>query len=211
MSRQLKHGIWLAAALCSALVHAAHPEKPITLVVPLAAGGPADAMAGTLARTMGVRLGQQVIVDSIHLNHVPYKGAAPAVQDLVGGQVDLFIAEVPAVAHLIKAGKLRGLMLTDSKRLRGVPDVPTAAEVGLPKVLADGAYGLVAPPGLAQDIARKLIDAANDALRSPDVVDKFAEQGGIAQPGTPDTYRALLKSEQARWGPVIKAAAITAE
>lgn len=321
MSRLLKHGIWLATLLCSALVQAAYPEKSITLVVPFAAGGPADAMARTLARTMGGRLGQQVIVENkpgaggvigisgvahapadgytigmagtgamvyapfvnakmpfdplkdvthlstmvrtpnllvvrpdspfkrvadlvgaarrepgklsiasagvgssthvvgalfqheagIRLNHVPYKGAAPAVQDLMGGQVDMFIAEVPAVAHLIKAGKLRGLMLTDSKRLRGTPDVPTAAEVGLPKVLADGAYGLVAPPGLAPDIARKLFEAANDALRSPDVFDKFAEQGGIAQPGSPDTYRALLKSEQERWGPVIKAAGITAE
>ena len=321
MSRLFKRAICLAALLCSGLAQAAFPDKPITLVVPFSAGGPADAMARTLARAMGTRLGQQVIVENkpgaggvigisgvarapadgytlgmagtgamvyapfiaskmpfdplkdvthlstmvrtpnllvvnpaspfktvadlvsaakrepgklsiasagvgssthvvgalfqheagIRLNHIPYKGAAPAVQDLMGGQVDMFVAEVPAVAHLIKTGKLRGLMLTDTKRLPGVPEVPTAAEVGLPKVLADGAYGLVAPPGLPQDVARKLIDTATEALKSTEVIEKFAEQGGIAQPGTPEAYRALLKSEQDRWGPVIKAAGITDE
>jgi len=321
MLKPLVRVICAAVLVCAGLAQAAYPEKPLTLVVPFSAGGPADAMARTLARAMGARLGQQVIVDNkpgaggvigisavahapadgyvlgmagtgamvyapfitkkmpfdplkdvthlstmartpnvlvvsanspftsvaellnrarrepgklsiasagvgssthvvgelfqseagIRLNHIPYKGAAPAVQDLMGGQVDLFIAEAPAVAHLVKGGKLRALMVTDTKRLAVLPDVPTAAEAGLPKVIADGAYGLVAPPGLPVDILKKLLDAATAALRSTEVIEKFAEQGGIAQAGTPEAYRALLKAEQDRWGPVIKAAGITAE
>lgn len=148
---------------------------------------------------------------AVKLRHVPYKGGAPAVQDLMGGQVDMFIAEIPAVAHLIKAGKLRGLMVTDNKRLAALPEVPTAAEVGLPKVLASGAYGIVAPKGLPDDVVRKLVEALTASLRTSDVVERFAEQGGIAQSSTPEAYRAQIKSEQGRWGPIIKAAGITSE
>ena len=195
------------------VVNPASPFKTVADLVSAAKREPgklsiASAGVGSSTHVVGALFQHEA---GIRLNHIPYKGAAPAVQDLMGGQVDMFVAEVPAVAHLIKTGKLRGLMLTDTKRLPGVPEVPTAAEVGLPKVLADGAYGLVAPPGLPQDVARKLIDTATEALRSTEVIEKFAEQGGIAQAGTPEAYRALLKSEQDRWGPVIKAAGITAE
>ncbi len=321
MFRFIKYAVPVLVMFAGAPAQAAFPDRPVVLVVPFAAGGPADVMARTLAKSMGARLGQPVVVEnrpgaggvvgistvtraqpdgytlgmagtgamvyapfispkmpfdplkdvtylttmvrtpnllvvnagsslksvadllasakrepekltvasagvgssthvvgalfqheaSVRLRHIPYKGGAPAVQDLMGGQVDMFIAEVPAVAHLIKSGKLRGLMVTDTRRLAALPDVPTAAEVGLPKVIASGAYGIVAPRGLPDDVARKIIDAANVALRTPDVVAQFAEQGGIAQPGTPDAYRALVKSEQDRWGPIIKAAGITAE
>ncbi|MDF3834993.1 tripartite tricarboxylate transporter substrate binding protein [Cupriavidus basilensis] len=321
MMRLMMYVLWTAALLMVSPARAAYPDRPIVLVVPFAAGGPADVMARTLAKSMGTRIGQTIVVENrpgagglvgiagvtratadgytlgmagtgalvyapfispkmpfdplkdvthlstmvstpnlvvvnasspfksvadllaaakreperftvasagvgssthvvgalfqreagIRLRHVPYKGGAPAVQDLMGGQVDMFIAEVPAVAHLIKGGKLRALMVTDTKRLAALPDVPTAAEAGLPKVLAAGAYGIVAPRGLPEDVARKIVDAVTGALRAPDVVEKFAEQGGIGQSSTPDAYRALIKSEQGRWGPVIKAAGITAE
>lgn len=321
MLRVMRGMLCVAAWLAFGSAKAAFPEKPIVLIVPFAAGGPADVMARTLAKSMGTKLGQTIVVENrpgagglvgisgvtraapdgytlgmagtgamvyapfispkmpfdplkdvtylttmvstpnllvvsanspfktaadlmaaakrepekytvasagvgssthvvgalfqreagIKLRHVPYKGGAPAVQDLIGGQVDMFIAEVPAVAHLIKAGKLRGLMVTDSKRLAALPEVPTAADVGLPKVLAAGAYGIVAPHGLPNDIAAKIVDAATAALRTPDVVEKFAEQGGIAQSSTPDAYRNQVKAEQGRWGPIIKAAGITAE
>lgn len=113
--------------------------------------------------------------------------------------------------QLIRSGRLRALVVTDGKRLASLPDVPTAVEAGLPALLAEGAYGLVGPPELPPDVARRLLDAATDALRSPEVVDKFAEHGGIAQPGTPQSYRAQLEAEQERWGPIIKAAGIRPE
>jgi tripartite-type tricarboxylate transporter receptor subunit TctC len=143
--------------------------------------------------------------------HVPYKGAAPALQDLMGGHVDLMIGEVSGLVGQIKAGTIRGLALSDQQRLGALKEVPSAPEVGLPAWIADGAYGLVAPLGLPSDLSKKLVDAANEALLTPEVINKFTELTSLTQPGNPVQYKSLIQSEQVRWSTVIKSAGITDE
>ena len=300
---------------------AAYPDKPIVIIVPFPAGGPADAMGRSLAHAMGVKLGATVLVENkagaggllgvsfvanaqpdgytlgmagtgamvyapfitkkmpfdpitglsylttlvrtpnvlvVNVNspyknladlvskakaqpgvltyasagvassahvvaelfqkltgvkfiHVPYKGAAPALQDLMGGHVDLMIGEVSGLVGQIKAGTIRGLALSDSQRLSALKEVPSAPEVGLPGWVADGAYGLVAPAGLPADLSKRLVEAANEALLTPEVTNKFSELTSLPQPGNPAQYKNLVQSEQARWSSVIKSAGITDE
>jgi tripartite-type tricarboxylate transporter receptor subunit TctC len=143
--------------------------------------------------------------------HVPYKGASPALQDLMGGQVDMFFGEAPGVLPLIKGGRLRALMVTDSQRARWLPDVPSAKDVGLPGVVADGFYGMVGPANLPPAIAAQLSTAIADALRTPALNEKFDQRGGIPEPSTGAQYRAYIQGEQARWLPVIQRGKITLE
>jgi len=299
----------------------AYPDKPIVIVVPFPAGGPADAMGRSLAHAMGTKLGVTVLVENksgaggllgvayvanalpdgytlgmagtgamvyapfitkkmpfdpingltylttlvrtpnvlvVNVNspyknladlltkakaqpgvltyasagvassahvvaelfqkltgvkfvHVPYKGAAPALQDLMGGHVDLMIGEVSGLVGQIKAGTIRGLALSDSQRLTALKEVPSAPEVGIPAWVADGAYGLVAPAGLPVELVKRLVETANDALQTQEVISKFSELTSLTQPGNPIQYKGLIQSEQARWSLVIKSAGITDE
>ena len=299
----------------------AYPDKPIVIVVPFPAGGPADAMGRSLAHAMGTKLGVTVLVENksgaggllgvayvanaspdgytlgmagtgamvyapfitkkmpfdpingltylttlvrtpnvlvVNVNspyknladlltkakaqpgvltyasagvassahvvaelfqkltgvkfvHVPYKGAAPALQDLMGGHVDLMIGEVSGLVGQIKAGTIRGLALSDSQRLTALKEVPSAPEVGLPAWVADGAYGLVAPAGLPVELVKRLVETANDALQTQEVISKFSELTSLTQPGNPIQYKGLIQTEQARWSLVIKSAGITDE
>ena len=145
----------------------------------------------------------------VDIVHVPYKGAAPALTDLIGGQVDMFFGEAPGVLPLVKAGKVRAIFAADGKRAPWLPEVPSADEVGLPNVLSESSYGLVAPVGLPPAIAQQLKEAIGDALRSTLVAEKFDAQAGIPDASSGDEYAAYVKSERARWLPVIRKANIT--
>jgi len=141
----------------------------------------------------------------VDLLHVPYKGAAPAVSDLLGGQVNMGIFDIPVVLPHIQSGKFRALAVTSAKRAPSLPDVPTTAEVGYPKVISDNWYGLVAPAATPPAVLKRIHDAAVAALRSTALLDQFAKVSGIAFPSTPEEYAAFLSEEQARWSTIIKA------
>ncbi|MCB1994355.1 MAG: tripartite tricarboxylate transporter substrate binding protein [Burkholderiaceae bacterium] len=147
----------------------------------------------------------------VDMLHVPYKGAAPALKEVMGGQVDMFFGEAPGVLPLIKGGKLRALLVTSTQRVRWLPEVPCSADVGLPQVVADGFYGLVGPTGMPADVAAALTAAVGDALRAPALAERFEMLGGIPEPSDGVAYRAYLQSEQARWAPVIQKAGIKLE
>jgi tripartite-type tricarboxylate transporter receptor subunit TctC len=141
----------------------------------------------------------------IDVVHVPYKGAAPAVSDLLGGQVQMGIFDVPVVLPHIKSGKFKALAVTSAKRLASLPGLPTTGELGYPKVISDNWYGLVAPAATPAAVQKRLHDAAVAALRSPELVEQFAKVSGIPAPMTQEEYLAFLGEEQARWGAIIKA------
>jgi len=141
----------------------------------------------------------------VDLLHVPYKGAAPAVSDLLGGQVQMGIFDVPVVLSHIKSGKFKALAVTSVKRAPPLPDVPTTGELGYPKVISDNWYGLVAPAATPPAVLKRIHDAAIAALRSSALLDQFAKVSGIAFPSTPEEYAAFLAEEQARWSTIIKA------
>jgi tripartite-type tricarboxylate transporter receptor subunit TctC len=148
---------------------------------------------------------------NVNIVHVPYKGATPALQDLLGGHVDMFFGEAPGVLPLIKDGRLRALFTTGRQRVKWLPDVPHAGEVGLPEVVADGFYGVVAPPRLPAETATVLRRALDVALRSPKLAEAFDQRGGIPEPSNGDQYVEYVKAEQERWLPVVRAGNIRLE
>lgn len=144
----------------------------------------------------------------IDLVHVPYTGAAPAVNDLLGGHVQLMFADIPVLLSSVQSGKLRALGIGSRKRAASLPDVPTMAELGLPQVQADNWYGLVAPAATPPAILDKLYAAAVEALHSAEVKEKLAAQGAIAVGNPSAEFQAYVKSEIERWGTVIAATGI---
>ena len=139
----------------------------------------------------------------INIVHVPYRGAAPAVNDLIGGHVQMLVADVPVLLPHIRAGKIKALALTSSKRSSALPDVPTSAEAGFGTVLSDNWYGLSAPAGVPADIFDKLQKAAVKVLSSAEIKQQFDSQNSTPAPSTPAEYAAFVKAEQAKWGPIV--------
>jgi tripartite-type tricarboxylate transporter receptor subunit TctC len=141
----------------------------------------------------------------IKIVHVPYKGAAPAVNDLLGGQVHMGVFDVPVVLPHIRAGKLKALAATSQGRTALLPDVPTTAEAGYPNVLSDNWYGLVGPAGLPPAVLKRIQGAAVAALRSAEVVDQYAKVGGVATPSSPEEFASYLAKDRTKWGRVVRA------
>ena len=144
----------------------------------------------------------------IDLVHVPYTGAAPAVNDLLGGHVQMMFADVPVLLGSVQSGKLRALAVGSRTRVASLPEVPTMAELGMPQVEADNWYGLVAPIATPPAVIAKLHAAAAEALHSAEVKDKLAAQGAIAVGNSSAEFQAYVKSEIERWGKVIAATGI---
>ncbi|MCQ4159999.1 tripartite tricarboxylate transporter substrate binding protein [Roseomonas sp. GC11] len=307
-----------AGLACPALAQPGFPDQPVKLIVPFAAGGPADLVARLLGQAMGPRLQQPVVVDSrsgaggmlgveaaarsrpdgltlvlastgalvilpqlmprmaydaqkdlapllhvisvpqvlvvrrargittaqalvaearkqpgrltygsagngsslhmagelfrlragLDITHVPYRGAAPAVTDLLGGTIDMLLADIPVVLPHLRGGELVPLALTAPERAAVLPEVPTMAEVGLPGVLSDTWYALFAPAGTPPERLAILHRAAAASLEDPELRRALAEQGGMVAGGTPQQLAALLVSERAKWGEVIRTAGI---
>ena len=141
----------------------------------------------------------------IDLVHVPYRGAAPAVNDLLGGHVQLAVLDTPVLLAHIRSGALKALAVTSAARSAALPDVPTTGEAGLKNVISDNWYGLSAPAGVPADILDKLHKAATAALRSAELKRQFDSQDGVPSPVTPGEFAAFVKAEQAKWGPIVVA------
>jgi tripartite-type tricarboxylate transporter receptor subunit TctC len=136
--------------------------------------------------------------------HVPYRGAAPALTDLLGGQVEVTVLDVPVVISQIRAGTLLPIGVASDKRDPLLPDVPTFAEQGYPNTDASSWYGLLAPAKTPPAVIAKLNKAVHDALADPVVHDKLVKSGAVPASTTPEQFRELLKSEIARWGKIIR-------
>ena len=145
----------------------------------------------------------------VKLNAVPYKGVAPALTDLLGGQVALMFCPMASVVGQVGAGSLRAIAVTGVERSPLFPDLPTVAEAGLPGYAAELHYGLVAPAGTPGDVIAKLNGALNNALNDAGVRSRLAADGTETLPGTPGAYAADIASEEAKWGAIVKKAGVT--
>jgi tripartite-type tricarboxylate transporter receptor subunit TctC len=145
------------------------------------------------------------------LTHVPYKGTAPAVADLLAGNVDLMFNELATSIELHKAGRARILAVTTKQRIASLPDIPTLEEAGVPGCVSDTWHALTAPPKTSADIIAKLNAAANAAIRSPEVLDRFRELSIVPGGGTTAEAGTFIKDETTRWGQVIRDAGIKPE
>lgn len=140
----------------------------------------------------------------IKFTHVPYKGAAQATTDLIGGQVQLSMSSVPTLIGHIRSGKMRPIAVTSLTRVDDIPQVPTIAESGYKGFETITWFGFVAPAHTPKDIVSKLNAEINKALQSPDVKKKLSDQGADILGGSPEKFSALIKHDIAYWAPVIK-------
>jgi tripartite-type tricarboxylate transporter receptor subunit TctC len=197
-------------------VLAVHPSLPVNSLAELvehARKNPGkvnfgSAGSGSITHLAGELLKAEAKIDLVH---VPYKGAAPAVNDLVGGQVQMGIFDVPVLLGHIRSGKLKALSVTSATRAPTLPDVPTTAEGKLPNVTSDNWYGLVVPAATPAEVQKRLHAAAFAALQSAALKEQYAKVGGIASSGSPQDYAAFLASEQAKWSKVVSAIGFKAQ
>ena len=160
-----------------------------------------SAGSGTTTHLAGELLNMEA---GIKLVHVPYRGAAPALTDMLGGHVQLMLPDLPAVLEPIRSGAVTGLALTSPERSPFVPELPTTTELGFPRVISYSWYGLIAPAGTPAGICARVHDAAMAALASPDVIKQIATLGGTPTPANGEQFAALIDSEQKKWRRVIE-------
>jgi tripartite-type tricarboxylate transporter receptor subunit TctC len=135
--------------------------------------------------------------------HVPYRGAGPALTDLIAGTVDVMYDNLPSSIEFIKSGKLRALGVTTDKRNEALPDVPTVADT-VPGYEASAWFGIGAPKGTPADIIEKLNKAVNSALADPKMKARLADLGGIPMAGTPAEFGKVMADETAKWEKAVK-------
>jgi tripartite-type tricarboxylate transporter receptor subunit TctC len=140
----------------------------------------------------------------INMVHVPYKGATPALTDLMGGQVNIYFASAAAAMSQIKGGSIRAIAVTSRKRSAALPNTPTVAESGLPGFDATSWYGVLAPAGTPRDIIAKLNAAAVKVMQQPELKGRMTDEGGEPIGDTPEQFAAFIKTETAKWAKVVK-------
>lgn len=145
----------------------------------------------------------------IKLVHVPYKGAAQGMTDVIGGQVQIYMGSVPTVIGHIKNGKMRALAVTSLKRVDDIPQTPTIAESGYKKFEAATWFGILGPAKLPKEMVVKLNAEINKALQSPELQKKLSDQGADVAGSTPDGFSILIRGEMSRWGRVVKESGAT--
>jgi tripartite-type tricarboxylate transporter receptor subunit TctC len=195
----------VASAPLVFVVKADSPYKSLADIVAAAKANPASINYaspgnGTVAHLTGELLQK---VAGIKFTHVPYKGAAMAVTDVIGGQVQLYASSVPTLLGQIKAGQLRPIAVTSTARVADLPKVPTVAESfkGFESVTW---FGFVGPTGIPEPVVAKLNAEIDKALKSPELKKQLNEQGATVLGGSPQQFGALIKSDIARWAPIIK-------
>jgi tripartite-type tricarboxylate transporter receptor subunit TctC len=142
------------------------------------------------------------------LTHVPYKGSGPAVADLVGGRVQIMFDAAPSLIQHVRSGRLRVLAAASTQRNRLLPEVPSFAELGYPKVAVSLWYGLLAPAGTPAGVIERLNRQVTRVLESSDVREKLLAQGAEPMPGSPQAFAAFMQDEMAKWAPVVKQAGV---
>ncbi len=147
----------------------------------------------------------------VDITHIPYKGSAPAVTDLLGGQVMLMFDNVPNVLPQVKAGRLRALATSGDKRTSLAPEIPTVAEAGVPGFEVTVWFGLVAPAGTPRAVVQKLNAEVTKILAMPDVRERFMAQGVEPQGSTPEQFGEHIRSQMVRWAKVVQDAGVKAE
>jgi tripartite-type tricarboxylate transporter receptor subunit TctC len=205
----------VAPAGVSPLVLVVHPSMPVRSVKELIALGKAKPGAinfgsgglGTTPHMAGELFSLQA---GIKMVHVAYRGEAPAINDLLGGQLDLIFANLSAVIGNVKAGSLRALAVTSAQRAASAPDIPTIAEVALPGFEAATWFALVAPAGTPRDIVLRLNAEVTRLVGQAEVRQRFADLGMTVDAATPDALDGYIKTEIAKWSKVIKDADIRA-
>ena len=198
---------WVASVPNVLVVHPSVPARSVKELVALAKAKPGQLNYGSGGNGSAAHLATEYLKlqSQTFMVHVPYRGTAPAVTDLVGGQLQLMFTGGPALIPFVKSGQLRGIAVSSSKRLDALPDLPTVAESGYKGFEADQWYGVVAPAGTPREIVLKLNAQINQALASSELRTRLQSEGAIAMPTSPEAFGSLIVREIARWKPVVQA------
>ncbi|MCC6535839.1 MAG: tripartite tricarboxylate transporter substrate binding protein [Burkholderiales bacterium] len=193
------------------VVHPGVPAKSLKDLVVLAKTRP-DRLTFASSASVGQLAGEHFkLLTKTKMLHVPYKGAGPAVIDLMGGHVDLMFSSPTSAVPPVKSGRLRALAVTAPTRLNALPEVPTSRESGYPEFEISGWYGVAVPANTPKEIVHTLNGLLARALKSNEVRERLIREGLEAKANSPEEMTALVKSEVERWGSVVKASGAKAE
>lgn len=193
-----------------------HPSLPATSVkelIALAKSTPNQLSFGSAGTGSPTHLAGELFqsLAKIQLVHVPYKGSAPALADLIGGQISMYFSNILSAMTYVKGGRLRGLGVTSAKRSIVAPDVPSISEAGLPGYEEYNWYGLLAPRGTPRSIVTKIHDTTASVLRSPDIEERLINGGAEVIGNTPDQFGQFIRSEINKYARVVKSRNLSAE
>jgi tripartite-type tricarboxylate transporter receptor subunit TctC len=191
-------------------VHPSVPAKTLKELVAYAKANPGKLSYASSGNGAHIHVATEYFLYTAGINivHVPYKGTGPALNDTVGGQVQMIFGSVASALQYVKSGRLRPLAVTTPKRIAAAPDVPTVSESGYPGWEVTNWHGLVGPKGLPKDILQRLNKEVNGSVHSDEVKKVLSSDGLEPAGGTPEEFAALLKAEVARWAQVVKRANI---
>lgn len=194
-------------------VHPSLPVKTVKDLIALAKAKPGSINYGSSGTATGTHLSAELFkyMTGIDMVHVPYKGGGPAVQALLGGQVQLNFATIVSVLPHLKTGKLRGIAVTTAKRSPAAPEIPTIAESGVPGYDHTPWNGFLAPAKTPRTVIGKLNEETARILQAPEVHNVFVSEGAEPVGNKPEEFAAIIRSETAKWAKVIRAAGIKAD
>ncbi|HSN39232.1 MAG TPA: tripartite tricarboxylate transporter substrate binding protein [Burkholderiales bacterium] len=192
------------------VVHPSFPAKSLGELIEIARAGPGKVIYGSAGFGNLTHLGGEMFqaLAGVRLTHVPYKGAGPAINDLLGGQIPLMFGPAAAVIPLVKAGRLRPLAFTGSKRSEALPDLPTAEEAGVRGYVASGWFGVYAPRGTPGAVVRRLNAAVNRMLKMPVTLERFAALNLEPVGGSPEDFARFLREDIRKYAKIISAVGI---
>jgi len=198
------------------MILVAHPSLPVASVkefIALARARPGQLPYASAGNGSPAHLAFELMQRSakIEINHVPYKGAAPALIDLIGGHVVIYFSGMPPAMPHVRAGKLRALAVSTANRSPAAPDVPAVAEAGIPGFDVPTWFGVLVPAATPKDIVAKLHAGITKALNAPDVRDRMAREGAETSPMTPEQFAAFIRTETAKFAKIIKDAGVRTE
>lgn len=195
------------------VAHPSLPTRSVRELVQLAKANPGQLVYGSPGTGSGAHLSMELFktMTAINIMHIPYKGATPALADLLGGQTSLVLSSIVPAQPFVKTGRLRGLAVTSRKRTPALPGIPTMIESGLPGFEAMAWFGVLAPAGTPRSIVARLDSEIARILQKPEIKNQLAGFGSEPGGGTPEEFAAYIKTEIDKWGKVIKDAGIKGE
>jgi tripartite-type tricarboxylate transporter receptor subunit TctC len=183
------------------------PVGSVTELIAYAKANPGKLNMASSGNGTSIHLSGELfkVMTGVDMVHVPYKGSAPALNDLMAGQVQLMFDNMPSALPQVKGGTLKALAVTTATRSPAMPDLPTVAEAGVPGFEASSWFGVFAPAGTPKEIVAKLQTEIARILKSPEMTERLAQQGAVAVGNTPQEFGAYVQSELVKWADVVKA------
>ena len=193
------------------IVYSKLPAKDLAEYIALARARP-DALTYASSGNGSVNhlLGEMLKTEAdIKMLHVPYRGVAPAITDVIGGQVDSAFSSVPSVLQMVQTDKVRALAISSAKRIAAAPEIPTIAESGFPGFDVNPWWGILAPAGIDVTIVRKINEDVANILRTKEMIDFLAAQGAEPLITSPEAFLKILEADVVKWAKVVKSAGVT--